>query len=543
MAKQIFKTHLNFQEVDPGTIEDKVLVRDSDGNVKEIASTELGGGIEIKGEYNNNGEALAAGLTVGDFYRKPISGDSESAYISQVVNIPEPTAFLKLQFSDTLENIASNFGISDIGNVSNWNDYLTNNGNSVLFESVTIDSVESIVRLNTSSPIAGYLNLSGMNLSAIDFKGCENVISLFLENNNLTVFNPTSELSNLTALDLKKNSLSDFNPVEQLPQLQTINLNENNVTYWNPVNGFPELYNLFLEKNNISTYNPTTSMPKLNHLNLSYNSLTAFDPLLPDSVERIILSNNALTAFALTHVPPLLFVLELNNNNITEFPAMIFPEGFASIQISGNALTVFNSELPNSTQTLNLANNNIENFDPTYLLPSGLYDLDLSGNPLAEFNPTNALPATVGMLILADTLLTEFSPTQPLPTALNHLNLNGTKLTEFNPVNGIYNIKQLNLGRCTELTTFNPDCDLSTVEQIGLYQNPLLTEFNPESPMNALNYLGLSATGITSAGWAGADWVANVPNGGFMQGTSTTDPMIGTATYTALIAKSWAINA
>lgn len=44
MAKQTFKTPLNFQEVEVGTSEDKVLVRTADGDVKEVPSDSFGGG-------------------------------------------------------------------------------------------------------------------------------------------------------------------------------------------------------------------------------------------------------------------------------------------------------------------------------------------------------------------------------------------------------------------------------------------------------------------------------------------------------------------
>lgn len=44
MAKQTFKTPLNFQQVSVGSLEDKVLMRTADGDIKELPSDSFGGG-------------------------------------------------------------------------------------------------------------------------------------------------------------------------------------------------------------------------------------------------------------------------------------------------------------------------------------------------------------------------------------------------------------------------------------------------------------------------------------------------------------------
>lgn len=75
MAKQTFKTRLNFQQVEAGTAEDTVLVRTANGDVKEVSQSSIGGGsqdlqsvmkVGSAAQVIDNGNYYSLGLAVGE---------------------------------------------------------------------------------------------------------------------------------------------------------------------------------------------------------------------------------------------------------------------------------------------------------------------------------------------------------------------------------------------------------------------------------------------------------------------------------------------
>ncbi|OOV19128.1 leucine-rich repeat domain-containing protein [Flavobacterium sp. LM4] len=500
MAKQIFKTHLNFQEVDPGTIEDKVLVRDSDGNVKEIASTELGGGIEIKGEYNNNGEALAAGLVPGDLYRLPITSDSQASLVAMTILLP--SAAMRLLFTN-IDTTCLNNGIADKESISDWNAFFETRS-SLTFDRVTVTGNEAV--FNVSEVPFSNLKLASLGIaefSLTDFSD-KTLYELDLGFNVLTSFDPSEALPAMSILQLTYNPIGNFDPSIALPNLFNLNLSGCGISDFNPSLPLPNsLYYLYLGENGMTNFDPSIALPpNLNTLWLAFNDLTGFDPsiALPNSISQLVLAINKLTTFTPSlPLPANLYALSLNNNKLTEFDPP--------------------TALPSNVESLHLSNNNLTVFDPAIALPDNLVLIDLRINKLTDFNPSIALPSNLQTLNLDSNDLTAFDPELELPTALTHLNLEGNNLTVFDPA-----------------------VSLSNIQQLRLRVNPL-TYFNPSSNLDALTLLTLDGCGINTVGWNLVDWTDSVPNNGVVYAMYNLDTITGSDTEASLLAKSWSINA
>jgi Leucine-rich repeat (LRR) protein len=549
MGKHTFKTALNFQEVDAGTLENNVLVRDADGNVKEIPSNTLGGGIEIKGEYNNNGEAVEGGLVEGDIYSVPISSDAAVAYLAIVRVIPEPTIFIKLFFSDII-TVAESFGISDINDVSQWNTFIASKYNTFSFDSASVSGNEVTLSKNDASEVSN-VYLQNAFLIDIEIKGFDFLQYIYLDYNQLSAFDPSHELPALRELYLQNNNLTVFNPQLELPSLEALRLGNNYLTTFNPDNEFPELRELYIQNNNLTEFLPANSMPKLFDLNLSNNEISEFNPVSPplsDTVQILNLSHNSLTNFNPDYYPSLLWMLTLSYNGITEFdPTTALPSGVQSIYLSHNYLTEFdptNHPLPDLS-LLNLSNNGITEFDPTNSLPERLGVLNLSNNNLTDFNPTNhPLPDTIVQLYLSGNQLTWFDPSNPIPTNLYNLNLDNNLLTGFDPSNGLPVATKWLVLNNNQITVFNPlNVLLNNLELLDLNSNLLLTTFNPDNALSSLTNLNLMNCGINTAGWAETDWISNVPDNGQIFTSGNPDAVTGTSTETLLVAKTWTVNA
>ena len=130
-----------------------------------------------------------------------------------------------------------------------------------------------------------------------------------MNNNNLTVFNPSAPLPNSTrVLSLEYNQLSSFNLTYQLPQyLNTLNLQNNQLTTFGYSHQWPPyLAYLYLQDNQLTSFNPTYRVISAEAFPLNNNMLTSFDysHVLPNNIQQLQLYGNRFTSFSLSQPFP-----------------------------------------------------------------------------------------------------------------------------------------------------------------------------------------------------------------------------------------------
>ncbi|QOG04319.1 leucine-rich repeat domain-containing protein [Flavobacterium sp. MDT1-60] len=432
--KYIISKALALDTVNEGKNTDEILVYSADKEVKRIPQSSFS--IEIKGVYNNNGEAKADGLVVGDYYRKPIVSDSESSVLAVVVDVL-PT--MKLVFND-IDTTASFLGITDKESIEDWNVFFSAS-TSLIFTKVRIEGNDAI--FTRSDSFSGQINLNSCQIKDIDFTGFTNQISrIFLQSNEITFFNPTEKLPHsVTTLDLNNNTLATFDPHIELPDsLEYLSLSNCDLKTFNPSIALPvDLKTLNLEVNQIETFNPTIALPSgLNVLKLNVNEIVVFNPslALPADLQELILNNNKIVTFDPSiALPSNLKYLNLNDNQIVTFDPANFalPANLDSFSIGDNKIATFdpaNFALPNSITSLSLFNNQIVSFDlVNFLLPSNLKILSLGGNKISTFDPSVPLPDNLEFLSVLSCSIVSFNPTLPLPATLKNIRLEYNRIT------------------------------------------------------------------------------------------------------------------
>ncbi len=363
---------------------------------------------EIKGIYNTNGDALAGGLAVGEYYRKPISNNLQASTLAVVVEI---LPSIRLSFED-IDNTMTFLGISNKESITDWNTYLAPKNLTV--KNVRIEGNDAILELRSNS--IDYLNLNNMQLINIEITGLNRIISLELYNNKLSYI-PESILTipYLQSLGLGYNKFTDLSNAIPLPSsLYYLDLSQNEIVNFEPLEGIlSNISYLFLNNNPIVVFNPEFLPSTLTYLGLQSCSIQEFNPnpgRLPFGLQTISLSNNFQTNFN------------------PDFG--VLPSSVQNLYLGNNPITVFDPSfaLPESLRVIQLLQTSITFFDPSIALPGGLTELWLGYTPLNTFDPSIALPSGLTYLHIAGTSITKFNPTIALPSTLNYIDIQWSQI-------------------------------------------------------------------------------------------------------------------
>jgi len=354
------------------------------------------------------------------------------------ISIPRQNLIIPQVASPTLTLENNNITVFDVDNYSSYIQLdLTYNFITNFNPSYQINSAGLLLDHNS---ITNFLPSATLSFYyANGNAGMNNVLSLSY--NNLVNFNP-SLLVGLYQLGLNNNNITTFNPTTQLPTtLATLNLQRNSI------NNFSLLNNPIILTSN--TYFTST-------LYLDYNTtLTSFNPYcIIGGVSQSALSakNISITNCGLTgsFSPDYLITITgssiaLDHNNLTNYDPKTYLTGLAYLSLTYNKISNFDPSyqpLPSTLLSLNLQINLINNFDPiNYSLPSSLQNLNLNGNTMSNFNPVNyPLPSSLQTLLLEGNNIQSFSCS--LPSNLRYLDLSYNPLTyingnSFNNVNGL----------------------------------------------------------------------------------------------------------
>jgi len=212
---------------------------------------------------------------------------------------------------------------------------------------------------------------------------------LYLDNNNIVIFDPIIISNSLISLNLGYNQIVEFVLTSPLPNT---------------------LQELYINNNQIITFNPSIALPAtLIRIDLGYNQIVTFNPsiALPNSLLDIYLNNNQIVTFD-TSLPNSLTILNLGYNQIVTFDTTL--------------------PLPNSLQELYINNNQIVTFDPSIALPDSLIHLFIYSNQIVTFDPILPLPSLIILEIYNNQIIT-FNPILLSTDSLNNLNLESNKMT------------------------------------------------------------------------------------------------------------------
>jgi hypothetical protein len=361
--------------------------------------------------------------------------------IGNWVNMGNPNYYLVTQEGSGLDCLESNLQLRfNSDNFSSQNIYIEGTGN---FD----------IRINWGDGTTNdYIGNSAYNFSRT-----------YSQPGVYTATVTLSDSTIVTDLEINNSNLITISGIETLVNLNSLYLNNNQLTLFDPESSLPNsLVIISLSDNQIAMFNPTLPLPiSLQFLNLSYNQITMFNPTLPlpDSISYLGLGDNQITMFDPTlPLPNSLLYLFLNGNQITSFdPTLPLPTSLFFLKLNDNLLTSFDPtlSLPNSLGELYLNGNQITSFDPTLPLPNSLFYLSLSDNQLTFFDPLiNPLPFLI-YLYLTNNLLNDFEPINySLPNTIKVLYLNNNKLPSTGITNTIIYLNNVSWADPTSSTCF-----------------------------------------------------------------------------------------
>jgi|GEM_PF-5172103 len=231
-----------------------------------------------------------------------------------------------------------------------------------------------------------FLNNNSIETFNPSIKLPSNLKSIHLYNNNIELFDPSISLPDgLTSLWLNANKISVFDPSIALPSsLEELQIGSNLLTNFNPSIPMPSnLLKLELSHNQITKFDPINAITSLKSLFLINNKFTEITPAisLNEGLEYLFMGANQIKDISTFNIPIGLKTLEINQNLLTAFNPVL-PPTLETIILTGNPIGNFNpsSDL-NNLKYLYLGNTSADKFNPSSTLNS-LILLELSTNAI-----------------------------------------------------------------------------------------------------------------------------------------------------------------
>lgn len=133
-----------------------------------------------------------------------------------------------------------------------------------------------------------------------------------------------SHLTHLSTLNLSHNNITHFCSSGHSVSLTSLDLSHNQLISLDELYKYTNLYTLDVSNNNIDTItNDVARLHRLHTLNISHNNLTSIQHICNSNLFELFVSHNDLTSFDVSQALPRLSVLNLSQNNITEFSSCI----------------------------------------------------------------------------------------------------------------------------------------------------------------------------------------------------------------------------
>ncbi|QBO35558.1 hypothetical protein EQG49_03335 [Periweissella cryptocerci] len=271
------------------------------------------------------------------------------------------------------------------------------------------------------------------------------------------------KLTDITGLKLPSTvrDVSFFNnQIRQLPSddawpnVKILELTRNKLTSLQPLVGLKQLEKLFVNENNLANLNglPTTNLKTLEAKNNKLTGLasgvlpdTLFDLNLSNDTKATLglnstttLNNNRITTLANVQLPAKLKHLYLNRNSLQSIASVQFPASLQTLVAKNNNLDKFPQYLPGDLKRLNLASNQLQNFDGVHQLPAGLISLDLSHNRYANGFLPNATVKMLAVNVLRQLEYLSFSNQLNNQTGKYNSKVVVNSINEFQLIGGIF---------------------------------------------------------------------------------------------------------
>ena len=242
----------------------------------------------------------------------------------------------------------------------------------------------------------------------------------------------TSDGCDILTISLDNNQLTGTIPNLSLPKLQTLSLRSNQLTGTIPNFSLPALQSLLLDDNQLTGTIPNFSLQYLYVISLDNNQLTGTIPnfSLP-ALQSLYLNNNQLTGSCPNFNSPNLLVVEINNNQLTDIPNFNL-QRLIRLSLYNNQLSIIpnNFNLPR-LEELYLHDNQLNSSIPSLNLPN-LRNLHLQNNQLTGNIPTNLNLPRLSYLNLQNNQLSGTVPNFN-SNSIIALNLQNNQLTGLIP--------------------------------------------------------------------------------------------------------------
>ncbi|XP_063924664.1 toll-like receptor 6 [Zophobas morio] len=217
------------------------------------------------------------------------------------------------------------------------------------------------------------LRASQLNLNNNDIRGLSGLLSLNLDNNNITDVEAGlfKDLDSLNKLNLSHNSIEQikFGTIDYLPYLLFLDLSYNKLISLHPntLRLLSNLRELYFDNNQISNKASLSGVDNLEVLNLRNNQITRIEE--ESFVEQLRLKE-----------------LDLFGNPITYIA--IFNLKFlraVNVYLSNN-LRVIDGVFPTTIERTSINDNKLETLEPSFNKSKTLTDLDVSSNKISTIN-------------------------------------------------------------------------------------------------------------------------------------------------------------
>ncbi|WP_440312602.1 leucine-rich repeat domain-containing protein [Leucobacter chromiireducens] len=206
-------------------------------------------------------------------------------------------------------------------------------------------------KLNISSPqsltkgdLRRLQSLTAKNVGITDLTGLEiatNLSLLYVDQNNITSFEPLRGLSNMRQITASRNPISDISPLATLPNLNWLELNWTEITSLEALRGNTKLGWLQVAYTGIDSIEPlseSTNIGSLYFQNTSVSDISALSGI--DNIQVISAPDAEISDLEPLRGKQKLYLLNINSNHVTDLSMLeTWPEistvGFNNQKVDG----------------------------------------------------------------------------------------------------------------------------------------------------------------------------------------------------------------
>ena len=233
----------------------------------------------------------------------------------------------------------------------------------------------------------------------------------------------------------------------------------------------------------------------LEELYLDSNFITDLTPLIGLRIQRLNLSNNAISDISLLAGLDSLVRLYLSHNEISDISPLAGLTSLSNLHLTDNDLVDLGPLADLDLGELDLAGNEVVDVGPLTDL-TNLYDLNLAGNQIVDVGPLARLTSMI-VLDLKDNGVVDIGSLAGM-TVLESLDLSGNAIMDVQSLAGLTSLVILDLDD-NEVVDIGPLAGIASLERLDLSSNAI-KELPPLAGLTSLVWLDLGANDIVEIG-------------------------------------------